>query len=253
MIRSERNRQSRNIIRFSNLALPHQKVIVVNDKIGAERKADAAICTWLSEQYGEKVWQCGVNRLDESSPYLVMLVSKLERRFELNLLFKFIAKCRKDPNVTHLFVWVAESKLQHSFALPYFEHMADTVVTFEDTQHLSLVVKKPSGSVTNKYYEMCSPSDRSQNARDEEFSVLEAKRPLQAKQQQNAAEAEPPINPATLGTFKIDLKEGELQAKNALTLPFEFFKTTPEGGKILYHPDAADDLDEEDPDDDLLI
>lgn len=31
------------------------------------------------------------------------------------------------------------------------------------------------------------------------------------------------------------------------------FKTLPEGGKILYHPDAEDDLDEEDPDDDLLI
>ncbi|XP_058054886.1 elongator complex protein 5 [Anopheles bellator] len=250
MIRSERNRQSRNILRFSNLTLPHQKVIVVNDKIGAERKADQAICRWLSEQYGEKVGQCGVNRLNESSPFLVMLVSKLERRFELNLLFKFIAKCRKDPNVTHLFVWVVESKLQHSFALPYFEHMADTVVTFEDSQHLSLVVKKPSGSVTNKYYEMYCPSER---RRDDEFCVMEAKRPLQAKQQQSTAEAEPPINPATLGTFKIDLKEGELQAKNALTLPFEFFKTTPEGGKILYHPDAADDLDEEDPDDDLLI
>lgn len=31
------------------------------------------------------------------------------------------------------------------------------------------------------------------------------------------------------------------------------FKTTAEGGRVLYHPDAQDDLDEEDPDDDLLI
>lgn len=36
-------------------------------------------------------------------------------------------------------------------------------------------------------------------------------------------------------------------------ISFGSYKPTPEGGKVLYHPDAEDDLDEEDPDDDLLI
>ncbi|XP_050094756.1 elongator complex protein 5 [Anopheles aquasalis] len=247
MIRTQQKaKELRNATRFSNLALPQQKIIVISDKIGTEPRANRLIVKWLSEQYGEQQgYPIAVNRLNECAPFLTMHVSKLERHFELKQLFQFIASCRKNVKVMHLFVWVAESKLKQPFVLPYLEHMSDTMVTLEDGQHLALLVKKASGAVTNKYYEVCATST--------EFNVIETKRVAKEKHVQATAEPEPPINPATLGTFKIDLKETEQQAKNALTLPFEFFKTTPDGGKILYHPDAADDLDEEDPDDDLLI
>uniref|UniRef100_A0A2M4BXW6 Elongator complex protein 5 n=1 Tax=Anopheles marajoara TaxID=58244 RepID=A0A2M4BXW6_9DIPT len=247
MLRTQqKTKEHRNATRFSNLALPQQKIIVITDKIGAEPKSDRLIVKWLVEQYGEQQgYPIAVNQLNETAPLLTMRISKLERHFELKQLFQFIAACRKNPKVMHLFVWVAESKLKQPFVVPYLEHMADTMVTLEDSQHLALLVKKPSGAVTNKYYEVAAASH--------EFNVIETKRMAKVKHVQATAEPEPPINPATLGTFKIDLKETEQQAKNALTLPFEFFKTTPDGGKILYHPDAADDLDEEDPDDDLLI
>uniref|UniRef100_A0A2M4AWB0 Elongator complex protein 5 n=1 Tax=Anopheles triannulatus TaxID=58253 RepID=A0A2M4AWB0_9DIPT len=245
MIRTQQ-KDHKNATRFSNLALPQQKIIVISDKIGAEPRADRLIAKWLTEQYGEQQGSpVAVNQLNESAPFMTMHVSKLERHFELKQIFQFIAVCRKNPKVQHLFVWVAESKLKQLFVVPYLEHMSDTMVTLEDSQHLALLVKKASGAVTNKYYEVCAASS--------EFNVIETKRMAKAKHVQATAEPEPAINPATLGTFKIDLKETEQQAKNALTLPFEFFKTTPDGGKILYHPDAADDLDEEDPDDDLLI
>ena len=67
---------------------------------------------------------------------------------------------------------------------------------------------------------------------------------------------EPTIAPEKLGTFKIgDFDKNELEAKNALTLPYELHrkKEEPKEAAVIYHPDAADDLDEEDPDDDLLI
>ncbi|XP_035906925.1 elongator complex protein 5 [Anopheles stephensi] len=176
-----------------------------------------------------------------------MIISSLERRFEPAQLFKYIARCRKTPTIEHVFVWIVEQKLQETFLLPYIEHMADSVITFEDTTHLSLLVKKHTGAVTNKYYEFDPTKDS--------FLIVEVKRSAAAKQGTASKEADDPPapNPAALGTFKIDLKDEEMAAKNALTLPFEFFKTLPEGGKILYHPDAEDDLDEEDPDDDLLI
>lgn len=194
----------------------HEHFLPTADKIGAEPRVDRLIAKWLAEQYGEQPgYPITVNRLNESAPFMTMHMSKLERHFELKQVFHFIALCRKNAKVTHLFVWVAEGKLKQQFVVPYLEHMSDTMVTLEDSQHLGLLVKKPSGAVTNKYYEVCAPST--------EFNVIETKRVAKVKLAQPTAEPEPPINPATLGTFKIDLKETEQQAKNALTLPFELY------------------------------
>ncbi|KAJ6654927.1 hypothetical protein lerEdw1_006398 [Lerista edwardsae] len=62
-------------------------------------------------------------------------------------------------------------------------------------------------------------------------------------------------------TFNLSLSEAERQAKESMLLPYHFSEEkkssllqTPTGmGKIYYEPDASDDLDEEDPDDDLDI
>lgn len=65
----------------------------------------------------------------------------------------------------------------------------------------------------------------------------------------------PTIDPESLATFKINVEEEELVARNAMTLPYE--KTNEvrqsDGPKIIYHPDSDDDFDEEDPDEDLYI
>lgn len=86
-------------------------------------------------------------------------------------------------------------------------------------------------------------------------------------------DAEPTVNPESLTTFKINFDEEELEARNTLKLPYERYKIktlqlitlhqtivicstsddTPAESKIIYHPDADDDFDEEDPDDDLNI
>ncbi|EAL39939.3 AGAP005812-PA [Anopheles gambiae str. PEST] len=238
-------RRSTRLELLSTRALPQQKVIVITDKLGFEPNANKVTTSWLSEQYGDKAITAGVTHLNESSKYLLLILSQLERRFEPRQIFHYIAQCKKDATVDHVFVWIVEQKLQEPFLRPYLEHMADSVITFEDRQHLSLLVKKNTGAVTHKYYEFDPLKDS--------ITVVEAKRAAATKAATVSMEENPPPNPASLGTFKIDLKDEEVAAKNALTLPFEFFKTLPEGGKILYHPDAEDDLDEEDPDDDLLI
>ncbi|XP_067411863.1 elongator complex protein 5 [Emydura macquarii macquarii] len=62
-------------------------------------------------------------------------------------------------------------------------------------------------------------------------------------------------------TFNLRLSDEERQAREGVPLPFHFstqkkssLLQAPAGlGKIYYEPDAADDLDEEDPDDDLDV
>lgn len=66
---------------------------------------------------------------------------------------------------------------------------------------------------------------------------------------------EPTIDPESLASFKINVEEDEIIARNALKLPYE--KSEEEkrlpGPQIIYNPDSDDDFDEEDPDDDLYI
>uniref|UniRef100_A0A182Q577 Elongator complex protein 5 n=1 Tax=Anopheles farauti TaxID=69004 RepID=A0A182Q577_9DIPT len=233
---------------LSSLALTQQKVIVIVDLLGIEPNAHTIVSRWVNEQKSKEGLPQEISILEECPEYPLMIVSRLERRYVPSQLFKYIAKCKR-YNLTHLFVWITVAKLQHSFVLPYIEHMADTVITFEDREHIALLVKKSTGSITNRYYQF----DPSQ----EQIAVVEVKRTSDARKTATTPvtlDTTPStVNPASLGTFKIDLREEEVAARDALTLPFEFYKNTPDGGKILYHPDADDDLDEEDPDDDLLI
>ncbi|KAL8177059.1 UNVERIFIED_CONTAM: hypothetical protein K2H54_041412 [Gekko kuhli] len=68
-------------------------------------------------------------------------------------------------------------------------------------------------------------------------------------------------DPAANLTFNLRLSEAERRAKEAVPLPYQFseekksslLQTSTSLGKIYYEPDAADDIDEEDPDDDLDV
>lgn len=71
------------------------------------------------------------------------------------------------------------------------------------------------------------------------------------------------VDPTTHLTFNLRLSKKEKEAKDSLTLPFQFSSEKqqallcPVSGQatshIFYEPDAYDDLDQEDPDDDLDI
>ena len=55
-----------------------------------------------------------------------------------------------------------------------------------------------------------------------------------------------------LATFKLSLSQQEREARSQLVLPY-LRVNSEKGDRVFYHPDASDDLDEEDPDDDLDI
>ncbi|KAG0337904.1 hypothetical protein BG004_007443 [Podila humilis] len=58
-------------------------------------------------------------------------------------------------------------------------------------------------------------------------------------------------DPAANLSFNLNLTEEQRQAKNDTVLPY--LKTQETSGAIYYEPDAADDFDDDDPDDDLTI
>ncbi|XP_075848058.1 elongator complex protein 5 [Microtus pennsylvanicus] len=71
------------------------------------------------------------------------------------------------------------------------------------------------------------------------------------------------VDPTTHLTFNLRLSEKEREARDSLTLPFQFSSEKQQAllrsgpgqktGHIFYEPDAFDDVDQEDPDDDLDI
>uniref|UniRef100_A0A4X1UXR4 Elongator complex protein 5 n=1 Tax=Sus scrofa TaxID=9823 RepID=A0A4X1UXR4_PIG len=73
----------------------------------------------------------------------------------------------------------------------------------------------------------------------------------------------PPADPTTHLTFNLHLSKKEREAKDSLTLPFHFSSEKQQAllrpgpaqatSRIFYEPDAYDDLDQEDPDDDLDV
>ncbi|XP_045426018.1 elongator complex protein 5 isoform X1 [Lemur catta] len=72
-----------------------------------------------------------------------------------------------------------------------------------------------------------------------------------------------PVDPTTHLTFNLHLSKKEREARDSLTLPFQFSSEKQQAllrpgpgqatSHIFYEPDAYDDLDQEDPDDDLDI
>ncbi|KAG0014288.1 hypothetical protein BGZ80_010539, partial [Entomortierella chlamydospora] len=58
-------------------------------------------------------------------------------------------------------------------------------------------------------------------------------------------------DPAANLSFNLNLTDEQRRAKNETVLPY--MKTQESTGAIYYEPDAADDFDDDDPDDDLTI
>lgn len=106
-----------------------------------------------------------------------------------------------------MFGWLSVKNVQSEFQIPYLEYLANVVVTLKDSVNLSIVSRKSSGSVTKKLFQY--------QYRDGQLHVKEVKKEIVNKI------AEPTIEPESLTTFKINVDEDELVARNALKLPYE--------------------------------
>lgn len=226
---------------LSNYLLNQQKVILIKDQLGIESSADKIVKTWLRDGKGPDAVLQPATTLFEQEQFLFARVSQLIRTVYAPSLFKFVHHCKQTDKVQYLFLWATKKNIPEDFVVPYLEYQSELIVTLEDERHLSILVKKSGGSVSNKRYQY--------QLQEGSFSATELKGSDRMKQ--TPATEPPSIDPASLVTFSIGNRNKQEQEENLN--PYEFYKETSEGGRILYHPDALDDLDEEDPDDDLLI
>jgi hypothetical protein len=138
-------------------------------------------------------------------------ISKLlvhDESYHISGVFQALQKLKLHPNVKQIFAVASTQNIQELFIVKFLEHMADSVVTVLGAKHLRILTKKVGGQVTNKTYDYEFKSD--------EILVRETVKTEFPKPE------EPAIDPEDLGTFKIGkLGQQELQAKNALQLPYE--------------------------------
>ncbi|XP_016983004.2 elongator complex protein 5 [Drosophila rhopaloa] len=163
-------------------------------------------------------------------------------------IFGFLNRLRRSEYVRRVFLWASPQHLQHphaAYILAGCEYLAELVLRLETDKLLSLISRKPGGGVTNRRFS-CQVSKT-------QFQVtpLDGGLPAGVSPKQPSPEVEQNPQPAS-STFKIELDEDEVVARNALTLPYER-TSEPSEGNIIYTPDADDDFDEEDPDEDLCI
>ncbi|EDW93951.1 elongator complex protein 5 [Drosophila yakuba] len=273
---------------LSNLVVTNQKVVLVIDELNRERIAPKFIGSLLHEQgqgaetikalptgvslkhvatFEALITECANTKnnntaggeagdLEASSPrskstgfnVILPTLADLLCYQTPAFIFGFLNRLRRSENVCRVFLWASPQHLQNPHAdyiLAGCEYLAELVLRLESDKLLSLISRKPGGGVSNRRYS-CQVSKTS-------FQVtpLDGGLPAGASPKQPSPESEQTPEPAS-STFKIELDEDEVVARNALTLPYER-TCEPSEGNIIYTPDADDDFDEEDPDEDLCI
>lgn len=134
-------------------------------------------------------------------------LAELYQTYKISDIFKLIHHHKSKQTIKQLFGWASVKNIDSEFPIPYFEHMANVVVTIKDSVNLSIISRKSSGSVTKKLFQY--------QYRDHQLHVKEVKHEIVSKT------TEPTIEPESLTTFKINVDEEELVARNALKLPYE--------------------------------
>ncbi|XP_017023041.1 elongator complex protein 5 [Drosophila kikkawai] len=168
-------------------------------------------------------------------------------------IFGFLNRLRRSEYVRRVFLWASPQHLQHphaAYILAGCEYLAELVLRLETDTRLSLISRKPGGGVTNRRY-ACQVSKTQFEVTPLDGGGGSLSPAAGSPNKQATPEVEQTPEPAS-STFKIELDEDEVVARNALTLPYER-TSEPSEGNIIYTPDADDDFDEEDPDEDLCI
>uniref|UniRef100_D3TPY3 Elongator complex protein 5 n=2 Tax=Glossina morsitans morsitans TaxID=37546 RepID=D3TPY3_GLOMM len=248
---------------LSNLIVNAQKgLIVFIDDLGEERMAiklikrilddlpdkDIILKTLNSEDNlrNKDTWHklAGGRNLNQSSegecnkcniilpPFSDMLVYQ-----SASFVLQFLNKLKRCREIDNIFLWITPQHCLHdhsSYLIAGCEHMADVVVHIESDSHLTILKRKSDGgraSFKRYSYKRNGCNLLPELCKEPSAEAVEKKQP----------------SPEQLGTFKIELEEDELVARNALKMPYEM------STNVTYTTDIGDNYDEEDPDDDLSL
>ncbi|XP_037931340.1 elongator complex protein 5 [Teleopsis dalmanni] len=243
---------------LSNLIITNQRVVLIIDKLGQEKISYKFITQLLKEQGQDdttiKTFSLFKKRKEDetlnalinecqnnnNTKYNIILppLSTLLCYLRPAIVFQFMHKLRTCKYVRRVFLWASIPCLPNArYILSACEYMADMVLSIESDDMLTIIVRKPGGGVTRNHYKYKLSVDK---------FLVEATQTT--KRKPDKAITTPSEN---LGTFKIELDEEELVARNSIKMPYE--KTVADTANIIYTPDSGDDFDEEDPDEDLSV
>lgn len=154
---------------------------------------------------------------------------------------KFILSLKKSKMVKLILVLHKDCLLHLSKLQSHLRHIASAIVSYDskDNNKISVVIKK-----NNKVF----------RSEEKLFYDLKTNILKLAPITKDVTKEEIPekISPGNLTTFKIEVDQIGKMEKYKLKLPY-MSKINEGESKIIYEPDAADDWDEEDPDEDLDI
>uniref|UniRef100_A0A1A9W5S6 Elongator complex protein 5 n=1 Tax=Glossina brevipalpis TaxID=37001 RepID=A0A1A9W5S6_9MUSC len=154
-----------------------------------------------------------------------------------SFVLQFLNKLKRCREIENVFLWITPQYCLHehsSYLIAGCEHMADVVVHIESDSHLTILKRKFGGgrvSFKRYSYKRNGCNLLPELCKEKGAEVVEKKQ----------------LKPEQIGTFKIELDEEELVARNALTMPYE------RATNVTFNADIGDNYDEEDPDDDLSL
>ncbi|XP_059620094.1 elongator complex protein 5 [Phlebotomus argentipes] len=243
----------------SMISQHHQKILLFVDRVGVEEacwkrlmqvlledlKAQTILENFLeiSNHLTDERKSMNFHELlkfpEETVSIVFSPVADIVKQYEVEDFFRIIQKLRWCPQVRHIVLFAQEKYIEGNFVVPFLEHLAEEIVTLDGKSELKIVSRKAGGSVTKKCY----------NFRIEENRIVTA-----AMSRENTPKTlDNTLDIDNLGTFKIGLSDQDLVARNRLILPFEKHmleqkSTEKQDAKVIYYPEADDDIDEEDPD-----
>ncbi|XP_061396358.1 elongator complex protein 5 [Musca vetustissima] len=252
---------------LSNLIVTTQRLVVILDDIGQENISQKFLTQLLKEQ-GEDgfIKTFPLNGQSDAINSLQKFLAescngKLSECKKWNIIlpnlsdwlayqkpcevFGCLNKLKKNENTKRTLLWISKQHLndEHGlFLIAACEYMADIVLNLHTDKELTILTRKSGGGVTNNRYTYTKTKN--------EFMV-QLKKPEAVSKNVCGTETDGEKK-EQIGTFKIELDEEEMMARNAMKMPYEKALEATESN-IIYTPDAADDFDDEDPDEDLNI
>lgn len=194
---------------LSNHIEVHHRLVMFRDEVGIERHSNNIMEKLLKEQnipFKSFDEYCG-----RSSSTAVVLppLSKLEINHNEASIIDIIQSLKVDKNVSKILIWATSKNVESRLLIPFLEHMSDIVITVKSKDVLTILSRRKFGAIRLK---------------DFQHELLQGKlfiKELKVDKKQQV-QAEPAVNPETLGTFKIgEFTPAELEARNQLKLPFE--------------------------------
>lgn len=202
----------------------------------------------------------------EPEPALVCIDSLTPILFNSGL-----SQCYKDLH--RLLTWSRneEKKLHQLICIVHRDAVPNKVETLAQLRHIAITVfqMEPSTYANMSGWSTVTLTHRKSGGKvikqTEEFFVdkdnnLVSKEKKKKKRRKDTSRGGDTVDPCAtvqnLTTFKLTLNPQEEKARSQLVLPYTRKNITEEtsgGGKVFYEPDAADDWDDEDPDDDLDV